>query len=308
MEAVASYTEDIERKFKFRYQDPGFIEGLFFVDIGAQFFKNATKRFFGLGQTSPEGQESNYTGREIQAHWNFGIHLNDVTRLAVNQRFRDVQIQTGGVKDDPFSGDQFPRTPGMGGATILAHRLVFQYDSRDNGNTPTAGTRFEAFGELAQNFDHRKDEDLMYFRSGLDVRQLIPSSSKRYIFEARANIQLSFGDGIPFYEQSSLGGEDNLRGYGRDRYIDKHLVSLSFEERIHVLAIRMFHVNVECEMAPFVDMGRTYRDFKYRQFNEWEFTPGIGFRGIVRPNVVGRVDWAYSKEGGAVFAGLNYPF
>ncbi|MEE8124849.1 MAG: BamA/TamA family outer membrane protein [Nitrospirales bacterium] len=308
MEAVGSYTEEIERKLKFRFKDPGFIEGLFFVDIGAQFFKNATKRFFGLGQISPESDESNYTGREIQAHWNFGIHLNDVTRLAVNQRFRDVEIQPGGVDDEPYAKDQFPGAPGMEGATILAHRLVFRYDSRDNLNTPTAGTRFEAFAEMAQNFDRGKDEDLFYFRYGFDLRKLIPSPSKRYIFVARAMMQLSFGDGIPFYEQTSLGGEDNLRGYGRDRYIDKHMVAFNAEERIHIFGTKMFNVNIEFELAPFVDMGRTYRDFEYRQFNDWEITPGIGFRGIVRPNVVSRVDWGYSKEGGAVFAGLSYPF
>ena len=105
-----------------------------------------------------------------------------------------------------------------------------------------------------------------------------------------------------------LSREDNLRGFGRDRFIDKHLVSFSAEERIHLFALNMFNVNIECEMTPFIDMGRTYQDFKFRQFNEWEFTPGVGFRGLVRPNVIGRVDWAYSKEGGAVFAGLNYPF
>ncbi|MGD9850621.1 MAG: BamA/TamA family outer membrane protein [Nitrospirales bacterium] len=308
VELVGSYTEEIERKLKFRYQDPGFIQGLFFLDVGAQFFKNATKRFFGIGQITPEGNESNYTGKEIQVHWNFGIHLNDVTRLAVNQRFRDVKIQPGGVDTEPFSRDRFPSASGMKGATILAHRLVFQYDSRDNWNTPTAGMRFEAFGELAQNFDHKEGEDLQYYRYGVDLRQIIPSPSKRYVFIARANIQLSFGDGIPFFEQSSLGGEENLRGFGRDRFIDKHLVSFSAEERIHLFALNMFNVNIECEMTPFIDMGRTYQDFKFRQFNEWEFTPGVGFRGIVRPNVIGRVDWAYSKEGGAVFAGLNYPF
>ena len=308
MELVGSFTEEIERKLKFRYQDPGFIQGLFFLDVGAQFFKNATKRFFGIGQITPEGNETNYTGREIQVHWNFGIHLNDVTRLAVNQRFREVKIQPGGVDTEPYARDRFPSAPGMKGATILAHRLVFQYDSRDNWNTPTAGTRFEAFGELAQNFDHKEGEDLQYSRYGIDLRQIIPSPSKRYVLIARANMQLSFGDGIPFYEQSSLGGEDNLRGFGRDRFIDKHLVSFSAEERIHLFALNMFNVNIECEMTPFIDMGRTYQDFKFRQFNEWEFTPGVGFRGIVRPNVIGRVDWAYSKEGGAVFAGLNYPF
>ena len=123
LETVGSYTDQIERKLKFRYQDPGFIEGLFFVDIGAQFFKNATKRYFGLGQTTPEDHETNYTGREIEVHWNFGIHLNDVTRLSVNQRFRDVAIQRGGVEDEPFSKKRFPDDPGMDGASILAHRL-----------------------------------------------------------------------------------------------------------------------------------------------------------------------------------------
>ncbi|MDH3503221.1 MAG: outer membrane protein assembly factor [Nitrospirota bacterium] len=308
MEAVGSYTEEIERELKFRFQDPGFIEGLFFVDIGAQFFKNATKRFYGLGQTTPQDNETNYTGREIQVHWNFGIHLNDVTRLSVNQRFRDVKIHPGGVDSEPYTQDRFPGEPGIKGAKILAHRLVFQYDSRDNLNTPTAGTRFEAFGELAQNFDRGKEDDLLYFRSGFDLRKLIPSPSKRYIFVARAMLQLSFGDGIPFYEQSSLGGEDNLRGYGRDRFIDKHMVAFNAEERIHLFGMKMFNVNMECEMVPFVDIGRTYRDFKFRQFHDWEITPGVGFRAIVRPNVMARVDWGYSREGGAVFAGLNYPF
>lgn len=308
LEAVGSYTDEIERKLKFRYHDPGFIEGLFFVDIGAQFFKNATKRYFGLGQTSPEDHETNYTGREIEVHWNFGIHVNDVTRLSVNQRFRDVEIQRGGVDDEPFSKNRFPDDPGMDGATILAHRLVFQYDSRDHLVSPTAGTRFEAFAELAQNFERRNIDDQLYSRYGFDVRQLFPSPSKQYIFVARAMMQLSFGDGIPFYEQSSLGGENNLRGFGRDRFIDKHMVAVNIEERMHLMALKMLNVTLELEMVPFVDMGRTYKNFEHRQFNEWEVTPGVGFRGIVRPNLVSRVDWGYSREGGAVFAGLSYPF
>jgi outer membrane protein assembly factor BamA len=308
LETVGSYTDEIERKLKFRYQDPGFIEGLFFVDLGAQYFKNATKRYFGLGQTTPEDHETNYTGREIQVHWNFGIHLNDVTRLSVNQRFRDVEIQRGGVDDEPYSKNRFPDDPGMDGATILAHRLVFQYDSRDNLVSPTAGTRFEAFAELAQNFDRRDIDDQLYSRFGFDARQLFPSPSKRYIFVARAMLQLSFGDGIPFFEQSSLGGENNLRGFGRDRFIDKHMVVVNVEERMHLMALKMLNVTLELEMVPFVDMGRTYKDFEHRQFNDWEVTPGVGFRGIVRPNLVSRVDWGYSREGGAVFAGLSYPF
>ena len=259
LETVGSYTEEIERKFSIRYQDPGFIEGLFFIDIGAQFFKKATKRFFGQGQTTPESNESNYTGREIQVHWNLGIHLNDVTRLSINQRFRNVEIQPGGVDDEPFAQDQFPSTAGIDGATILAHGLVFQYDSRDNLTSPTAGTRVEAFGELAQNLDRGQIDDQLYFRYGFEALHFIPSPSKRYIFLIQGKLQLSFGDGIPFFEQSSLGGENNLRGYGRDRFIDKHMLAVNVEERIHLFHVDILNVNAEFEFAPFVDMGRTYR-------------------------------------------------
>ena len=34
----------------------------------------------------------------------------------------------------------------------------------------------------------------------------------------------------------------------------------------------------------------------------------VGIRGIVRPNVVGRLDYGFSREGGAIFAGLDFPY
>lgn len=308
MEFVGSYTDQIERKLKIRYQDPGFVQGLFFLDVGAEFFKNATKRFYGIGQITPESNESNYTSREIGVKWNFGVHLNDVTRLMIGQRYRDVEVQPGGVDTKPFTRDQFGGLSGIERAAILANRLVFQYDTRDNLTTPTVGSRAEAYVEVVHNFQRGKEDDVLFFRYGVDLRALFPTPSKRLVLAVRGLVQLNFGDGIPFYELSSLGGQNNLRGFGQDRFVDRHLLALNVEERIHVLGLKLFHVNVEFEVAPFVDMGRTYNNFEFRQFSEYEVTPGIGLRGIVRPNLVGRVDWAYSKEGGAVFAGLDYPF
>ncbi len=308
MEFVASVTEEIERKLKLRFTDPGFFQGLLAVDVGGEFFKNATKRFYGLGQMTNENSESNYTSREVVVQWNIGIYLNEVTRLALVQRFRDVEIQRGGVDNEPFTGVVFAGTAGLSGASILGHRLVFTYDSRDNLKTPTAGTQFVGYAELAQDLQKSSQEDSTFFKYGIDVLKHFPTPSKRMVLVVRGNVQLTFGENIPFYELSSLGGRNNLRGYGVDRFIDKHLVVLNIEQRIHVFGMKMFNVNTEFEIAPFVDMGRTYRNFKYKQFNEYELTPGIGFRGIVRPNLVGRVDWGYSDEGGAVFAGLDYPF
>jgi outer membrane protein assembly factor BamA len=145
----------------------------------------------------------------------------------------------------------------------------------------------------------------------LELKKLFPSDSKRLILVVRGELQTTFGTEVPFYERSSLGGQNNLRGYGVDRFIDNHLAALSIEERIHVMRIRVMNVIADFEVAPFVDAGTVFPSFRSlssRQLDDYKITPGIGFRGIVRPNIVGRLDYGYSTEGGAVFAGLDFPF
>jgi len=140
------------------------------------------------------------------------------------------------------------------------------------------------------------------------VKKLFPSESKRAILVIRANLQATLGDQVPFFEQSSLGGQNNLRGYGVDRYIDKNLVAASIEERIHIGRTKIAGVTADFEFAPFLDTGQVFNSYKDVSFKDYRMTPGMGFRGIVRPNVVGRIDYGFSKEGGAIFAGLNFPY
>jgi hemolysin activation/secretion protein len=124
----------------------------------------------------------------------------------------------------------------------------------------------------------------------------------------RANLQATIGDQVPFFEQSSLGGQNNLRGYGVDRFIDKNLLSWSIEERIHLVRTKIAGVTADFEMAPFLDTGQVFNSFSDVTFKDYCMTPGIGFRGLVKPNVVGRIDYGYSREGGAIFAGLDFPY
>jgi len=231
--------------------------------------------------------------------------MNEVTQIAVGQRFREMRVQRG-VTDLPFTAEVFPTIDGIDGANILGNRITFHYDTRDNLVSPTDGTQITAYAELNLNFLNHNN--LTYQRYELEVKKLFPSESKRLILVVRADLQATIGNEVPFYEQSSLGGQNNLRGYGVDRFIDDNLVVLNIEQRIHVLRTRILNVAAEFEVAPFVDMGKVFSNITNRPFRNYLVTPGIGFRGIVRPSVVGRVDYGYSKEGGAVFAGLDFPF
>jgi outer membrane protein assembly factor BamA len=303
---TGSFTERIERKVVFSYADPAFSQGRYSLNFGASFFKNATSRFFGLGRTTTETEQTNYTAREARANWRFGVYANEVTQIAFGQRFRQVSLQRGGT-NLPFTGDQFPSVDGVQGETlILGHRATFYYDTRNNLVSPTDGMAVTAYAEVNQNL--RNEDHFVYSRYEFEVKKLFPSESKRAILIVRADLQATIGDQVPFFEQSSLGGQNNLRGYGVDRFIDKNLVAMSIEERIHMARTKIAGVTADFEIAPFLDTGQVFNDYKDVSFKSYRMTPGIGFRGIVKPNVVGRVDYGYSREGGAIFAGLDFPY
>jgi outer membrane protein assembly factor BamA len=306
MQFIASLTEKIERKLVFSYTDPAFSNGRYFLNFGGSFFKNATSRFFGMGQETVEGNETNYTAREFRANWRFGVYANEVTQIAVGQRFRDVRLQRGAT-DLPFTVERFPTVDGVTGESIiLGHRASFHYDTRNNLITPTDGMAITAYAELNQNI--RNGDHPFYSRYELEVKKLFPSESKRAILVFRADLQATIGSQVPFFEQSSLGGQNNLRGFGVDRYIDKHLIAVSIEERIHLARTKIAGVTADFEIAPFLDTGQVFNNYKDVSFKDYRMTPGMGFRGIVRPNVVGRIDYGYSREGGAIFAGLDFPY
>src|SRR5512146_107768 len=306
MQFIASFTERIERKVVFNYTDPAFSNGRYFLNFGASFFKNATSRSFGLSEHSVEADKTKYNAREGRANWRFGIYANEVTQIAIRQRVRDVQLQRGAT-DLPFTGERFPSVDGVQGESIIiGHRATFYYDTRNNLFSPTDGMAITAYAEVNQNV--RNGDHPVYSRYELEVKKLFPSESKRAILVVRADLQATIGEQVPFFEQSALGGQNNLRGYGVDRFIDKRLVSVSIEERIHVARAKIAGVSADFEIAPFLDTGQVFNTFRDVSFKDYRMTPGVGFRGLVRPNVVGRIDYGFSKEGGAIFAGLDFPY
>jgi hemolysin activation/secretion protein len=118
----------------------------------------------------------------------------------------------------------------------------------------------------------------------------------------------TLGESVPFLEQSILGGESTLRGYGRNRFIDNSFFFCNIEERIRLFRWEVFGITADWEIAPFIDFGAVMQSLNVAKLNDFEFNPGIGFRATVRPNIVGRVDLGVGREGPALFVGLGYPF
>jgi hypothetical protein len=79
---------------------------------------------------------------------------------------------------------------------------------------------------------------------------------------------------------------------------------MTFALRIGLFRYGVFNVNTRWEITRFVDRGAVARDFLDVTAKSFVADPGIGFGAAVRPNVVGRVDIGFGKEGPAVVATL----
>lgn len=270
-------------------------------------FSDGSSRFFGFEAQSPAQQETNYTNVETGINLSAGYQIGKHFQLVIGERFRDVDIRDGAVKKIPGIKDRFTQSevPGINGFNAHAQRLSLIYSTLDSRDNPTYGgyARFSlepSFKALGSTADYRHYE--------VEMKGFIPLRNARYISVFRFMYNQTLGGDVPFLEQSILGGETTLRGYGRNRFIDNSYLLCNLEERIRLFRWEVFNVTADWEIAPFVDLGAVMESLDKANVTSFEFNPGIGFRAIVRPNIVGRVDLGVGRSGPAIFVGLGYPF
>jgi hemolysin activation/secretion protein len=111
----------------------------------------------------------------------------------------------------------------------------------------------------------------------------------------------------PFQVYPTLGGRDSLRGFSQDRFFGDARVLANLEARVRLFTLRLFGVTSEFQAAPFVDIGRVINQLEDLS-DRVEVTPGLGLRGLVAPSVVGHIEVGVSREGPAIYVGLDYPF
>ncbi len=293
-----------DQEYTGEYWDNKFADGKFRLYGRLTFFRDTTYRFFGLTQHSREIDETNYSNLELSPQFSLGYYLPHNLILSYGEKLRWVTIRRGSATSLPFIQSEYPSLEGINGGAVIERRVKLTYDTRDDEVFPTKGVFANVFEEIGQSFSHGRT----FTRTGLDARTFISLSDKRFITVLKGEFQLVAGHKVPFYEESTLGGENTLRGLGNYRYRDDGYILLNVEERIKLFRIHIFGVWSEWEAAPFVDAGRVYSSFRKDFIEDYQFNPGVGFRAIVQPNIVGRVDLGYGREGLNAFVGIDFPF
>jgi outer membrane protein assembly factor BamA len=307
LEIDLSKSTKVNEFYEARFRDKTLIGGKLELNAFLFYFTDGSARFFGFQSTSSEEDETNFGDREIGFSLTAGYKIADHLQFVLGERYRDVAIVEGAVTSLPFLRDVFPQeeVPGSNGFIVHAQQIALVYDSLDSQTLPTRGVYAIGSVEASTKF-LGSSENYRHYRA--EVKGYFPLQDARYITVARIAYNQALGDRVPFLERSILGGETTLRGYGRLRFIDSSSLLLNLEERIRLFRWNLFDVSSEWEVALFLDAGAVMESLNKTDSRSFEFTPGIGFRAKVKPNIVGRVDIARSEKEIAVFVGLGYPF
>jgi len=282
--------------------------------------RSPTQRFFGLGNSSAESNQTNYALLQVYEDATVGLNLTPHLQIALRERPRFVRVYHGAISTLPFIGDLFPNVKGINGGSELLNQLVASYDTRNSLQIPTLGGLIALFAGIS---DRSLFSSASYSEFAADLRHYLPIGSRITLAGQLYARYVPAGSETPFWAMSWLGGDgpgegsllglpvsdqQTWRGGGAGRFIDNNLFLANLEMRARVYELDLFNTHGIVELAPFVDLGRVFHNASTIPLTNLHPAGGIGFRAIALPFVVAFVDFGYGPNGSAVFSGINYPF
>jgi hypothetical protein len=310
---VAGAQQRVQRVFDTEYQSGRTRKQRWSIAGSLIYNRDGTPRFFGVGNESPRIAETNYTDQQELAQAQIGLNLSHAWQLLYIGRKRVVDVTPGTLAGIASIQQRFGSLLGAGTNHELLNRLSIVYDTRDNLTAPVRGMKWVAYGGLASRSGVFNDS--LYSEAGVDGRAFWPVAPDTILAAHLALRYLPTAHRLPFWalssiggDQSVIGGEQPLRGFGEGRFYDRNSFSTTVEVRRTVASFTPLSTHFDLEITPFVDLGRVFARSSTWPVSQLHRVYGLGFRGIARPFVVGYVDIGYGGEGVAAFTGINYPF
>jgi outer membrane protein assembly factor BamA len=246
-------------------------------------FRDFPDRFYGLGNNTTKTQEEKYSYKLFQLKSlqlkkiKPGFFMGFDYELEYEHNF---QYTSGGkLADGTITGYKGALGSALGFVSVL--------DTRDNIINPYKGT----LAEISSYFFLRPLGSTFGFINVNSTYQRYWQLKRKHILAWQTKARLTFGD-VPFLDLSTLGNDDLLRGYPKNRFRDNHFVGTQLEYR--------FPLFWRFGGVAFAGAGDVFGPNSNLQFKHLKYSIGGGLRFIVNPaerlNI--RLDYGYGKEGG----------
>ena len=348
----ASYTSEGQQRYSILWQRwlhhvdaPGggvFQEERSKIQVFAGYSKTLTRRFFGIGATSDENQETSYTDRlfevsvgieravpdpgdDLVVEADLGLALHRLSDGEVDDRpsMNDLDLLPGPGQRAAFAGTNFPAIFNESrdhNAGWLG--LGLRWDTRDGQINPYSGWviggRMDAAlaqtdGDVGAIFSLRGSRVFevwpLLHDGGDELEEHPPTDTIAFNLEAQQVV----GD-LPFFNLPQLGGSDAHRGFVRGRFRDRAAWIFGAEWRPWVIARGFtipFTETLRVErigLAAFYEIGSVANDVGELFRAKVHHSYGAGLRITLERQAIFRVDLGFSDEDVIVSANFGLPF
>jgi outer membrane protein assembly factor BamA len=249
-------------------RDPRLFSPRFGLQIESFYQRLPDEDFFGIGNDSRRGNETNYLHEET--YFEAELLASPLRRaiLALGWSYSDVNVKDGRDPNhasllEVFSPDSIP---GIFGARMGTLFFRLYRDTRNVTGNPNRGSETYFAYEYARDLN---GSAFGYSKFTLDWRGYLELFYRRVLaLRLRTEITDNIGArDIPFYRLGGIGGADIFRGYRPTRFRDKDLLVASAEYR--------FPIHGMIDMAFFFEEGRVFGDI-FDQFTLKGFKRALG--------------------------------
>jgi hypothetical protein len=260
--------------------------------IGESQYNRFPKQFFGLGNRTPNDDPATYTPEYTEMKLTLDHTLFGDFKLRLGSFFRNQALIERG-ENNPV---QSPAIPWGTGRTDIALLGGFLWDSRDNTLAANRGTLLKLgfAGSLYQNRGRGFNELTLDFRT---FHQPCPDWISGTMLWAEG----IRGD-YPFYYLPTLGGQERLRGYEYDRFMDKNAILIQQDIR--------FPLWWRFGGCVFASAGKVSHDADDILTGKFHFSWGGGFRYFIKreTGMVIRADIAYGSDSSGTYISFGEAF
>jgi outer membrane protein assembly factor BamA len=315
----ARLTLDVEGSYAAKRQQdasiaavaPHFFDGKLIAAVEGEYHFDPTKEFFGLGnnEVGPDPLSTHeYRLRSLLGT----VALRPFPRLtlALTGGFTDVRIRHGRLEDStPSTVDVFPDLAGIHGGRTNPLSFSIVFNDREEITRPTRGWNLIA---KVQHVNRALGNDFQFTRYIGEASYLYPLMTRRQVLGLRVGGEFidAKSRNVPFYELSSLGGAQDLRGFFPERFLGLSRVMVNGEYRLKLTEFNFRDVwRVRVDGVVFGDMGRVFfdqsdlsRQFRINRdtlpnvFEDFRYSYGFGARIALGEAILARIDVGFSDE------------
>ena len=278
------------------------------VSASAGYSVNRDIDYYGLG---PDRVLSDRRALRIDS-LNFTVGLDlPVPRASVwtwdlRLAFRTRHLMSGTARAPSLTPEgDIPLPPGFGRRLDYPEaRLSFEYDSRDAAGRITTGIVAQASGLITRDVQGGATSAVGGTAGFTSYFSLLPLN-RVLVVSLKAGAMAPFveGDEVPFHSMINLGGNNVLRGYRGDRFVDRLGWWGTVEYRYYIFEYLGSGYGLSANL--FADVGRVGRTPKELFDDKPGWSVGFGLRAEHNLFFFGRVGIAYSPEGFRVTVGVG---